>query len=39
MDGALVLSAQKGLPWDSWQDPPKQIEEEYERNNKDMHKN
>lgn len=29
----------KGLPWDSWQDPPKQIEEEYERNNKDMHKN
>ena len=27
----------KDLPWDSWQDVPKQIEEEYDRNNKDRH--
>ncbi|HWU01871.1 MAG TPA: polysaccharide deacetylase family protein [Novosphingobium sp.] len=24
-------------PWSTWQDPPKQIEQEYERNNKDRH--
>ena len=27
----------KDLPWDSWQDVPKPIEEEYDRNNKDRH--
>ena len=27
----------KPLPWDSWQDVPKPIEEEYDRNNKDRH--
>ena len=27
----------KNLPWDSWQDVPKAIEEEYDRNNKDRH--
>ena len=27
----------KNLPWDSWQDVPKSIEEEYDRNNKDRH--
>ena len=27
----------KDLPWDSWQDVPKQIEEEYDRNNRDRH--
>lgn len=29
----------KGLPWTSWQDAPKQIEEEYERLETDQHKN
>ena len=27
----------KDLPWDSWQDPPKQIVEEYDRTNNDRH--
>ncbi|MDR3509512.1 MAG: polysaccharide deacetylase family protein [Caulobacteraceae bacterium] len=27
----------KTLPWDSWQDPPKQIVEEYDRTNNDRH--
>jgi peptidoglycan/xylan/chitin deacetylase (PgdA/CDA1 family) len=27
----------KDLPWDSWQDPPKQIEQEYDRVNNDRH--
>jgi hypothetical protein len=27
----------RSLPWASWQDPPKQIEQEYERNNHDRH--
>ena len=27
----------KDLPWYSWQDVPKQIEEEYDRNNRDRH--
>jgi peptidoglycan/xylan/chitin deacetylase (PgdA/CDA1 family) len=28
-------SLKRPLPWDSWQDPPKQVEQEYERNNQD----
>ncbi|QUD85968.1 polysaccharide deacetylase family protein [Phenylobacterium montanum] len=27
----------KDLPWDSWQDPPRQIVEEYDRTNNDRH--
>ena len=27
----------KSLPWDSWQDVPKSIEQEYDRNNPDRH--
>ncbi len=27
----------RDLPWASWQDPPKQIVEEYERDNNDLH--
>jgi hypothetical protein len=27
----------KELPWGDWRDPPKQIEDEYERNNHDRH--
>ena len=27
----------KDLPWSEWRDPPKQIEEEYDRNNHDRH--
>jgi len=27
----------KGLAWSRWRDPPKQIEDEYERNNHDRH--
>jgi peptidoglycan/xylan/chitin deacetylase (PgdA/CDA1 family) len=27
----------RDLPWDSWSDPPQQIVDEYDRNNKDRH--
>lgn len=27
----------KSMPWSTWRDPPKQIEDEYERNNHDRH--